>query len=815
MKRTAAILKRELFSLFASPMGYIILAAFVFVVGFYFNYFLEYIMTLMKDNPGGVYYSQLLFTDRVYFTMMVVMLLIAPAITMRTIAEEKNTGTIQLLLTSPVRDVEVVLGKFGAAFVFFLALATVSLVLPLILSFSVSSLNWGKILSSYIGLVLLCGVFCASGLLISSLVENQVVAAVLTLAFLVFGMWILGLSGGMFEGRIGSVLVYLSLSAHFVPFTRGVVSTQDILYFLSTTFLMLFLTVKSIEKRKWGNLLEDDDSRALFSFDPVLAGALFAWALFFIMFAFMPRFDLISMIVLCFGTFLAMIWVLRKHKLIHLLLKSKKGLAGANVILITLIVCLVYTVLNFANFQFYKSWDLTFDRIQSLSDETRGIIDRMGVDVEITVYRSRNSFSAPLADLLQWYDHYSSKITVTYLDPLTARKNVKDYADALGQSSLQEYITVRNMERPLEASRLIHLGNMTLPALEEEIDLKLLSIDEAASGVAKKKVYFLTGHLEPGIGDSSDKGLSDFAKMLEREYIEYTDLYIPGIKKIPGDCDLLIIPGPKFGLQEDTEIKKSLFTDEEIQVISEYLSVKRKNILVFAGPDFSRVPFDVIEQMTIKDKGKINTAQFINRKGLLGLLAEEGFLLTNGILFHGKKFVSGDKSMILMNPVKGNAVTQQKEYRIMVPGATPLIMVGVEGVSLSPFISSPEYTWVENLDKVDGKYDEKKELYYRSGVVGAVSFVRSREGMTDRRIAVIGSSLFPTNAYIGTMDNKQLLRDTVNWLLSKENFSITRNYRTVDISISETAKNAVFYVSVLVLPFMFLGVAVLVWWDRR
>jgi hypothetical protein len=350
--------------------------------------------------------------------------------------------------------------------------------------------------------------------------------------------------------------------------------------------------------------------------------------------------------------------------------------------------------------------------------------------------------------------------------------------------------------------------------LEEEIDTKLLTLQKALAGEEKKKVYFLTGHRESSVTDTAENGLSQFAFMLEKEFIAYDELFLPSEKKIPGDCDLLIIAGPGHKVSEDTGLTETLFEPEELRIISEYLNTERRNLLVFAGPEFSRVEFDIVERMNTDENAAIEPGMFLSREGLLALLAGEGFLISNGLLFHDRFHITDDNTLLINDPVAGNVITQQREYQIVMPSCTP-VFIPLESPVHHRFIESRENTWIENILESDGEFDPQKELKYSRGVTGAVSYARSEEGRTDRRIVVIGSSLLPVNRYINLKDNRQLLRRTVNWLLSKENFSITRNYTRVSIAVSETAKNAVFYISVIAVPFMFLGIAMLVWWDRR
>ncbi|MFH1706539.1 MAG: ABC transporter permease subunit [Planctomycetota bacterium] len=822
MNKTIPIMNRELLGLLASPMGYIILAAYTFVVAFLFNTFLGGVMAALQEYPNGIAFLQQYMNSAVFNHIMLILVLIAPALTMRSIAEEKSTGTLQLLLTAPVRDTEVILGKFGAAFVFFLTIIAASIVFPLILQFSASSFNWGEILAAYAGLILMAAFFCAAGVFISSLVESQVVAAVLTLAFLVFGTWIVGISGKVFRGRMGAALEYFSLQGHFDPFLGGVIGTEHVVFFMSGTLLLLFLSVKSLEKRKWTSLLEDDISRRLFTFDPLWSGALFLWGLFVILLLFLPRYDRISMGLFALGCLLALAWIIRRRTLIHALLVSRRGVAGANVVISTVIVGVIFIIVSIANHRYGARWDITADRIKSLAPETRTVVQGLPAPCEIVVFEARHRLRAEL-ELMTWFEEFRPKLTVTYLDPRANPREVDALCRGTEQATLEDYLVVLNRDtvarmkqagqNPYKHACLVNLKNISSKTmLEEEVDLALLTVARGNAG-AKKKVYVLTGHGEPRLDDASPGGLSQFAFLLEREYINYEILFLPGAGKVPGDCDLLVIIDPQHHTDPDSGLPVSLFAPEEVRIIRDYLDRERRNLLVCAGPGFSEIPFKAVQE-ELKATGAIaDAALFVNSGGLLGLLAGEGFMLTGGLVCNMSRHMADDPAALFVEPQPGNEITQARPYQLVMPECTPLL-IG-RGGAVVPFLDMRDQTWIEDVIGADRKFDGQKENLCARGVLGALAYSRSAEGESDRRIVVIGSGRIATNRSIVVRNNREVLRDAVNWLLKKESFAISRNFTLVTIVMSETTRKAVFYISVLVLPFLFLGVAVLVWWDRR
>lgn len=184
-----------------------------------------------------------------FSNLSVIMLLMMPILTMRLFAEEKKTGTIELLLTYPVRDVEVLLGKYAAALTLFLAMLSLTAFYPGLVAYF-ARLEPGPILAGYLGLALMGVTFLAIGILASSLTENQIVASVATFGVLLV-FWAIGWSAN-FAGPVwGKLLSHLSLLEHFGSFSKGVIDTKDVIYYLNFTILALFLTLRSLESKRW------------------------------------------------------------------------------------------------------------------------------------------------------------------------------------------------------------------------------------------------------------------------------------------------------------------------------------------------------------------------------------------------------------------------------------------------------------------------------------------------------------------------------------------------------------------------------------
>jgi len=253
IRNILAIAGKELRSYFASPMGYIIIGLFALLFGwFYYVYlhvFVEQSQRMTMMGGGGNVNVNEQMIRGVLQNAAVIILFVMPMITMRTYSEEKRSGTIELLLTSPLTDTEIILGKFLGAMALYAAMLLVTM-LDIAILFKLGNPEWRPIAAGYLGLLLMGGCFIAVGLLISSLTKNQIVAGFMTFAvFLMLWVinWLADSSGP--TGR--AVLSFLSITDHFDDFTKGIIDTKHVIYYLSFITFGLFLTSKSVDSERW------------------------------------------------------------------------------------------------------------------------------------------------------------------------------------------------------------------------------------------------------------------------------------------------------------------------------------------------------------------------------------------------------------------------------------------------------------------------------------------------------------------------------------------------------------------------------------
>ncbi|MCH5199843.1 MAG: ABC transporter permease subunit [Oscillospiraceae bacterium] len=231
-----AIMKRELLSYFTSPLGYVFVAVFYLFSGVFL-----YLFTL---------YSQSADMSSVYIGMFFVMLIMIPILTMRLMAEENRQKTDQLLLTSPVSLPRLVMGKFLSAFSILVMCVLIFVVYGIVLS-CFAEMNWAIIWGNIVGMLLLGSLCVSSGLFVSTLTENQMIAAVGSIGLNIAFILVDSFASVMPFKFLQDVFYSLSFYSRYNEFTLGIFSLSNVFFFVSVAFVFLFLTVRVLEKRRW------------------------------------------------------------------------------------------------------------------------------------------------------------------------------------------------------------------------------------------------------------------------------------------------------------------------------------------------------------------------------------------------------------------------------------------------------------------------------------------------------------------------------------------------------------------------------------
>ena len=253
MRNVLAIAQKELRSYFVSPIGYVVIGFFALLYGYFFVTILDYFVrqSTQAGQFGGAQsmnVNQMMIRPLLQ-NVTILLLFLMPMVTMRSYAEEKRSGTIELLLTSPLSDLQIILGKFFGALALWGAALAVTLV-HIGLLFVFGEPEWKPIATAYVGLLLMGGCFISVGLFISSLTKNQIVAGMVTFAVFLF-LWIINWIGSFSGPTADAVTRYMSIVDQFDDLAKGVIDTSDLVYYMSFIAFGLFLTVKSVDSERW------------------------------------------------------------------------------------------------------------------------------------------------------------------------------------------------------------------------------------------------------------------------------------------------------------------------------------------------------------------------------------------------------------------------------------------------------------------------------------------------------------------------------------------------------------------------------------
>ena len=240
-----ANLVRELRAYFFSPLGYVVLTLIMFINGFVFSLIVSFLNDPRAQAGAPL---QLFFGQTLFFWL--VLLFVAPVLTMRLLSEERRSGTIEVLTTAPVTEDQIVIGKYLAALAFYVFLWLPTLVYAAVLDYH-SELDWGPVVSGYLGVLGVGALFLAVGTFASTLSRNQLVSAIVTFALLMPLFVFVLLESLVNNEMLKQAFAYLNLWQHMDEFAKGVVDTRRLVYYVTASVFFLFLAARSLQARKW------------------------------------------------------------------------------------------------------------------------------------------------------------------------------------------------------------------------------------------------------------------------------------------------------------------------------------------------------------------------------------------------------------------------------------------------------------------------------------------------------------------------------------------------------------------------------------
>jgi gliding motility-associated transport system permease protein len=247
------ICRKELSSYFVSPIAYLLLTMFAVVFGFFFwNAVGYFVFAGMESQMRGQMFPMNINEEVIrplLSNVSVIGLFLIPMITMRLFAEEKRTGTIELLATSPIRDGEIIFGKWLASVILYAGMLLIT-ALNFVWLFRYGNPDWKPVLIAYLGLLLQAGALLAIGEFISTLTRNQIIAGAATFGVCIL-LWVLEWVSGYDSSTWARVMSYMSVLTHFESFAKGLLSTKDAVFYVTLIFFGLFLTARSMESLRW------------------------------------------------------------------------------------------------------------------------------------------------------------------------------------------------------------------------------------------------------------------------------------------------------------------------------------------------------------------------------------------------------------------------------------------------------------------------------------------------------------------------------------------------------------------------------------
>jgi len=257
IRNVGLIYQRELKAYFSSLTAYIVIIMFLLITGYFFYTLLatfSIVSFQAQTDPMLAKQYQLLNINEtvvrpLFGSISIIMLLMTPLLTMRLFAEEKKSGTIELLLTFPINDIDITLGKYLACFTVLMSMLLLTATYPILLII-LGDPEIKPILTGYLGLVFMGAAFVALGIFSSSLTENQIVSASISFGMLFF-FWLISYSVQLVSAGLGQFLGYLSINTHIDSLSKGVIDTEDIIYYLCFIVMFLFLTLRSLEANRW------------------------------------------------------------------------------------------------------------------------------------------------------------------------------------------------------------------------------------------------------------------------------------------------------------------------------------------------------------------------------------------------------------------------------------------------------------------------------------------------------------------------------------------------------------------------------------
>ncbi|GEM_PF-215245 len=791
----SAQMRRECLSIAVAPVTYIVATLFVFITSLVF-----YLAPL--ENPVASF-------EPVAIYIKFLGIFFVPLLTMRLVAEERRSGTIELLLTAPVRIREVVLAKFGAGFLFFLGMLAPCAVYAALLMW-MGDLDGGETLASLAGLALLGAAYTSIGLFASSCTRSQVAAAMSATAvsLVLWLVWHLGDEATV----LGRIWQGLSFKGHLdTSFTKGVVDSADALYFLSVTGFFLFLAGAVLRAgAALGAGLRGPGPRRPFA--ALVAAVVGGEALLFLVAVLHVTGLSLAQVpqVWRAAAWPVLVWIVAPAAVamaggLTTLLLLRRAMAArvrrlaAQTRLPATLVGATGALLVLVNANVLAGWfawrqDVSEARLHALSPQTERVLDALDEPVHITVfYSSQDRYDGyPLLKrtrgLLEEYTARSSQVLVTYLDPDASLERAARVAREKGL----------DLERLAEFALVEHRGRRTVVpwvyVAHEQRDLRgrsnrvfrgELAFTNAIQQLRTTRtphVYVTEEHGEYNAFSHvhADRSMGAFARELRRNGCEVHRLGLVPETEIPADCDMLVLAGPSrpFGTPERTALRA-------------YLDNGGRALFLVDPPPAPGLSY-----------------------GLDKVLARYGALLQQDLVYDPRNAVGGRQGIVLAEGSTEHPITRLEGGLVCYLRAAQSVGVrSAPGVSEDWNLSYLLATGPSAISVTLQRSGDEKPRTRR----GSFPCAAALQGPKGARIVVVGDADLAGNPDIDKAHNRVFLVSAVQWLLDrKDTLSIpSRADRSRRLEYTALRRRTVFWTAVVGVPQIYLLVGALVWWRRR
>lgn len=791
MKQCWLIARRDLNAIVLSPTGLFLLGIYLVIAGYLFS---TYLVSTQEAS-----------LEHAFAALGRLTLVIAPLITMRLIAEEIRTGTFEVLVSNPVLDWQIVFGKFTAGWLAFTlySLPTISYLLVLQ---AVGSPDWLMAISGYLGQLFLASAVIALGLLLSTLTDNQMLAAMsaMVLAMLLASA---GEATYILHGEVGEALAYLSLMDHFTLFRRGILDSRSIFFFLLTTAMLLFLGIRMIESRRWnvgvvpGTVPTGWEKPRLSLFLIVLSFVLLSeggisrysrgfWGWYGG-----------GLVVAGFAGIAISGW-LNRRRLRYELGRRQTGVAFTVFANCCLVVA-VWSMLLFLTSKYFTRFDLTSGQRHAISPLTRSILSQIHNPVDIVVtMTSPTDLVQQTRDVLDEMASLSPSLAIHYIDPRRSPAEIESWNakyDLVSPLSDEILVAYGGRYRRIPRSALTY--SMVIQMVqgrrifapvhfvgEAEIVSALLYVTQEQPG----RVVFLSGHGEKDPEDSGDQGYSRAVHELHlNSWTVQHHIVTPGaLTQFPPDTGVVVVAGPKRPL-----------SNEDIRAINEVLD-RGGGVFLLLDPGASTGVEPLIHPWDVR----IGDDLVVDLKSYTADSDAASIYVRRFTSNHPIAKGMGDLSAVFFGA---------RRIAINTNNPNPT-------VSAVNFIHTTGDGWaIQYKERQSTEIDPSKD---RRGPISLGMAIERFQLHPDPgrpplqgRMVVIGDSDFASNRFIDLAGNRDLFANCIEWLAGRHQLIAIRPAMSDlrKVAITSRQMKIIYWWSLIVLPGLSLAGGVLLYARRR